>query len=96
MRMLLKSILIITILTTIEISSFAETEQQIERIVNEGEMTDSSHFLKIKDEKGEAHLIKTLGVLRFGDGNLKLEPGEPISPIEEKNTTTIGNQTPFE
>jgi hypothetical protein len=91
------SILIITILTNIGISSFAETDQQIERIVDEGEMTDSSHFLKIKDEKGEVHLIKTLGLLRFGDGNLKLEPGEPISPIEKKDSTTIiGNQTPVD
>ncbi|MCI0454892.1 MAG: hypothetical protein L0Y68_07860 [Candidatus Dadabacteria bacterium] len=96
MRMLLISILIITILTAIGISSFAETEQQIKRIVNEGEIADSGNFLTIKDEKGEAHLIKTIGVLRFGGGSLKLETWEASFPVEKKDTITIENQTPSE
>ena len=96
MRTLLISLLITTGFTTIGISAFAETEQQIEEIATIGEVTDNSNFLTIKDEKGEAHLVKTIAVLRFGDDHLRLEIGKPVSSIEKKDTTIIEDKTFFE
>ncbi|MGH7800884.1 MAG: hypothetical protein ACREOW_09695 [Thermodesulfobacteriota bacterium] len=96
MRRLVISFFITTGLTTIGISAFAETEQQIEEIVTIGEVTDNSNFLTIKDEKGEANLIKTIAVLKFGDNDLRFEIGKATSSIEKKDTTIIEDEEFFE
>ena len=96
MRTLLISLLITTGFTNIGINAFAETEQQIEEIATIGEVTDNSNFLTIKDEKDEAHLVKTIAVLRFGDDHLRLEIGKPVSSIEKKDTTIIEDKDFFE
>jgi hypothetical protein len=94
--MLIISILIITILTTFGISSFVETEQQIKQTIVEDEMTDNSNFIMIRDENGKVHLIKMIGVLRFGDGSLKLEMGKAIYPIGKNDTIIIEDKTFFD
>ena len=96
MRRLVISFFVTTGLTTIGISAFAETEQQIDEIASMGEVTDNSNFLTIKDEKGEAHLIKTIAVLRFGNDDLSLEIGKAASSIEKKDTTIIEDKEFFE
>lgn len=96
MRRLVISFFITTGLTTIGISAFAETEQQIEEIATIGEVTDNSNFLTIKDEKGEANLIKTIAVLKFGDNDLRFEIGKATSSIEKKDTTIIEDKEFFE
>ena len=62
----------------------------------QGEVTDNSDFLTVKDEKGEAHLIKTIAVLKFGDNDLRLEIGKATSSIEKKDTTIIEDKDFFE
>ena len=96
MRTLFISLLITIGFTTIGISAFAETEQQIEEIATIGEAIDNSNFLTIKDEKGEANLIKTIAVLKFGEDHLRLEIGKPVSSTQKKDTTIIEDKTFFE
>ncbi len=93
MRRLVISFFITTGLTTIGISAFAETGQQIEEIANMGEVTDNSNFLTIKDDKGEANLIKTIAVLKFGEDHLRLEIGNQFLRLRKRTLRLLKTKT---
>jgi len=87
-RLFLSFILIITIVITVGINSFALADQQIRRGSGADEITDSTgYFLTIEDERENRNLIKTLGVFKVGDGGIEFELGEPISTDEIKIIT---------
>ena len=77
------------------ISSFAETERSINHLTVKNRINDEAKFLTIRDENGNEHLIKTIGLLEFSDDGIKLKVGKPIS-IDETETTISEDLNLFE
>lgn len=74
------------------ITSFAESYRPIDqltvknRTTVKNSMNDEAKFLTVRDENGNEHLIKTIALVEFSDGGIRLKAGKPISSDESKTT----------
>lgn len=66
--------------------SLAEADGSIKQLTQKSRINDKAKFLTIRDESGNEHMIKTIGLLEFSDDGIKLKAGKPIS-IDETEIT---------
>lgn len=82
MRKLFMSVFIIGLLS-IGTVSFAQSKVPVS---SEDEINNEAKFLTFRDDKGDEHIIKTIGLVRFNEDGIRFEPGQTISNQETKTT----------
>jgi hypothetical protein len=78
----------------IGLNSFAANENQINLNKHENNISDNAKFITFKDEEGNVKLFKTLALLKFDGGKIKIERAKFI-PIHKKEADIQDYRTYF-